>query len=168
MSSFLRHGGVILSFNQFLLSEAIRPFRISFGSNSAMDNGKIVDESPVSYTFFKHNNIYYCVFLGYRNNTDAEVGFGASKTFSLDVNNYTDSQIGGTNALKIFSQVFFVLLKIVEGNPRLKRILFSSANPKLGRVYDTVVTNKIFIDELESIDYVYDNKHLDYHIFKKL
>lgn len=154
--------GEILSFSSFCLSESISPNKTDFGTNDSMDDGKFkVIKDFFIYAFFEHNGNYYTVYM---NSNDGEVGFGVSKTYSLNPTDYSDDRVQTRNALRVLGKVLYVLFELVT-QFSIDVIRFNAANPALGKVYDRMVSNKFVLSYIEKFGYEYDSKYGDSHFF---
>lgn len=168
MSMFLINGKELISFNEYLLGESIQPRETDWGANPDMDNREVpsVVSGKAWYTFFQAEGAYWAVIV----NHTGEVGFGRSDEFSLDIMDYEDDRSITRSAIKVFNQVFYVLLQMLETDSRLAKlrfIKFSGTNPALGKVYDRMVQNKFFLDQLEQAGFEYMGKHQEDHLFQR-
>ncbi|MCG7944830.1 MAG: hypothetical protein N0C84_00630 [Candidatus Thiodiazotropha taylori] len=155
----------MLNFKGYLaLTESLRMTKTKFGTNSSMSNGKIeTNFGTHHHTFFDAGNTY--VFVGLV--AGGEVGFGTSSEFSLDVTDYDmDPKNFRKSSIVLFSKVFYVIVEMLK-QTKTKEVRFSGDNANLERMYDKVVKNKYFLDELDKIGYKYRGKLGDDHYFQK-
>lgn len=162
MSLFLKNdNNEILSFSDFVLSEAIIPKSVDYGLNYDMDDKSFSQiYRGYRFTFFEAKNNFYVVTINIK---DGEVGFGASKNKSIDFDDYSDDMIKTQSALRIFNHVLYIVFEYVNKH-KLQFIRFEGANPKLGKVYDRMVQNKPLLSYLETNGIIYkgliDKKHV--------
>lgn len=159
--------GVVQSFNDFLLSEAIKPREVLYGLNSPEFNNKMIyNKNGLFVTCFGHpkdkeETVLVAVLNG-------ECSFGTFKTFGeLGNHNVLDyieilsdkKKNNGSPGLKIFNNVFYVLLEIINKH-NLNDFWFNAANRDLSVVYSMVVKNKYFLQEMSDFSYSFDSgKH---------
>jgi penicillin V acylase-like amidase (Ntn superfamily) len=162
---FIEHNGNIMSFGSYMsLQEAIKPVKTQYGTNIDCSDKKLKSmTNGVKYTFIKTQKLYVCVLI----DGSGEVGFGTNENFSENPADYTDSKKNvSSNALKVFGNVFYVLLEMIKkGN--YSEIKFNSADAALGRVYDMMVKNKFFLKELEKTGYFLKGSLGGYYFFEK-
>lgn len=168
MSSFItektENNFRFISFEDYILLESIKPKQGVFGLNSDMNNMDFFNSNNTSYTFMNFGDRQYCIIIDQKN----RVGFGVSDDMSLDPSDYTDNRrFGTTEVIKVFNQVIWAILYMAKETKRII-IKFSSADPKLGVVYDRMVKNKYLIDSLIENGYEYKGKNEHDHIFSKI
>lgn len=151
----------ILTFEEWLLSESVKPKETLYGNNVGFDNNKISKIGPFYETFFLDTFLYH---VAIENNI---VGFGVSVDIptteeELDNLTFSDQRIVTKSALNVFNKVFFVILKLLE-EAKLKEVNFVAANSDLKKIYDALLANRYFNEELNKIGYsnlIYeDNKY---------
>lgn len=166
MSMFVEHQGRFLSMNTYVLTEALKPSKIDYGTNPFMDDGKIdVYKGGQLFTFFKKDGKYYAVSV---NKMTFEVGFAVSDRPHLNPGEYLDDRTTTRSALKVFNHAMFVVMEVIQ-RAKMDQIKFSAANPSLGKVYDKAVKNKFLLGALKEKGFVYkglDSK--DNHVFEKM
>lgn len=159
MSSFIWENGNFVSFRDYLLSESIKPKEIKFGTNfNRYDNGKIENINGTILISFKFNEKLYTVIMDSNNS----VGFHWSELpvkeldyFDIIIQDSSKNVIlNGASALKTFSYIFYIIIYVLKKYNK-KEVLFNAAHPALGRVYDNMVKNKFFLNELEKAGYEY-------------
>ena len=126
------------------LSESIKPRKISYGTNSSMNDGKVSNEYGNRHTFINRGK--YSLFVGITD--DGIIAFGSSTPPSINLYDYTDKRSGQNESFKAFGFVFYVILEIIKLSKH-KELRFDSADPGLGRVYDLMVRNKTLLEELK-------------------
>lgn len=153
----------ILSFSEYCLSESIKPREISFGINEDMNDLDIAQDHNAAYTFFKFDDLFYCVTFLKKSMT---VGFGVSEKHSLTPSDYVSDRTQTRRALMVFNHVLFVLfLMIGVFSPIF--VKFESANPALGKVYDRMVDNQFVLNYIENNGYRYEGEYKGVHIFRR-
>lgn len=171
MSSFIVIEDKILSFQEYCLTESIAPKKTAYGTNDDADNKVIENVYEALITFFKSNGIVYAVLIKSYND-GVVVGFGASdvkNSFIKNLKAFTDKRTNGLSgglAAQTFSKVFYVLVEIIKKKKLDYPLYFSGADPRLGILYDAVVKNKFFIEELKKLGYTYVGKEHDHHKFE--
>lgn len=157
----------MMSLNDFLLSESIRPKEIKFGTNPETDNLKFKTIDTFTGTFFTALQAWFAVVI---NSKNGDVMFGISEQFSDKFSAYTDEKIRSLNSSqvpRIFSFVFFIVIQLLKKEEnQLKEIRFSGT-PVTGNLYKRLVRNKAFLEELENIGFSYRGFVDDYYIFIK-
>lgn len=164
MSYIIKHNNSYTTLNGFLLNESIVPVETTFGTNETRDNQHVLEFDDFTVTFFENNNLYYVV--GIDNHT-GEVGFGVSDTDTLDTDSYNDSKFITTNPVRVFSKVFYVILKLIRYT-NTSKVKFDSANIALGKVYDKLVKNKYFLKTLEDEGFEYSGMIYGKYEFEKV
>ncbi len=165
MSVFIRENDKFYDLFDYVLSESIKPKKISYGTNDKADNLNM-GYDKVYYTFFKQFSHNLVVFIG--NNGIMSFGVIPSDTNLID--NMFNANVNRLNqglAAKSFSYVFYIVLKMVNVY-NINIIKFSGADNGLDKFYDKLVTNKFFIDHLSKEGWLYKGKEdKEKHIFIK-
>lgn len=167
MSIFVKQDGKITTYSSFFLEESFSPVQHDYGTNLEMDNHEINYAHGDLWTFFSAGDkMFYVVFL--RENT-GHIGFGASDVRTVDTTAYTDDNRGGKDhALRIFNNVIFIILKLLEqySGDTLK---FEAADARLGHVYRSMMKNASFLNILEMNGWKYKGLVDDeYYTFERL
>lgn len=171
MSSFIYENGTFISFSEYLLSESIKPKEIDFGTNyDSYNNKAIVQMNKLMLTSFKFNNKLYTVIID-KNNS---VGFHWSEIPENEISYYDiigidssgDLVQRGTSAIKTFSYVFYIIIQMIK-KFKIDEIKFDAAHKALGNVYDNIVKNKYFLEELEHQNLVFIKKENNEYLFKR-
>jgi hypothetical protein len=171
MSSFITTENEILSFQEYCLLESVAPKETPYGTNDDADDRVIAHDRASSFiTFFKSNDLTYAVLVN-KYSDGFEVGFGASDvkdSFIKNLRAFTDKRtnvLSGGLAAQTFSKVFYVLVEMVEKGRWACPLYFSEADPRLGTLYDNLVKNKFFLEELGKLGYTYEGKENKHHKF---
>lgn len=169
MSSFIFENGNIISFRDYLLSESIKSKIISYGTNyKEYDNKKIENINSIKLTSFIFEDKVYTIIIDNSNS----VGFHFSELPDKEIDYFEIIKVdtsgkavrNSSSAIKVFSYVFYVILEIAD-KFNLKELKFSAEHLSLGKVYDNLVKNKFFIDELKSKNFNFIGKKDDEYIF---
>lgn len=167
MSGLVIVGERIVPFSTFLLSESILPKETKFGTDKEASN-KNVDtlDGEMFWTIVKHNDFF---FLVYHSKDSHYCGFGFSNSWNGDLMREIEkfeqgSKNVGTNALRVFGNIFYVLIRIIKKS-KSNIVKFDAADIKLGKVYDKMVKNKPFLNALEKEGWVFKEKTGDDYIF---
>ena len=164
MSMLIENDGVMMSFREFCLSEAIVPKQTSYGINANLNDQQTFEHSGYVLSIFEDNGMYYVAGL---HRMTGEVVFGASSKKSFDLRDYTDNRTQTRNALSVFSKVLHVVSQIGQ-SINVSYMRFDSANPALGSVYDRMVKNTYFLQAINKLGYEYQGKFEGEHIFKRI
>jgi hypothetical protein len=163
MSSVISINGKIVTFSEYLLSESIRPKNISYGLNKDTNDSKIYNKGGITGTLFLHPKSEYGILVAIVNK---EAVFGIyDKDLHSNFNDIIEvlsdrNERGTAPGLKICSHVFYVILELLKITKDTE-LFFDASNRDLGRVYDYLVKNKYFIEELDKIGFTYkeDSKY---------
>lgn len=151
----------IMSYSEYILSEAIKPKPINYGTDFNNSKWKNVGLG-FKLTHFKTNEYIYTYIF-----RDGFVGFFAS---DLDKEEEILSENSITNIFKntklftrkdtskfisVFNYFFYVTLEAIK-KFNLDKIMFDGADKALGDLYSSMSRNKFFLKELEKIGFVYD------------
>ena len=145
-----------MTFEQWLLSEAVEPVKVEYGSNPPEFNDRVIARLPnnVNSTCFVYNDSLYAIQL----NDLGEVAFGVNfyvPNSEEELRNITFSdkivKSVYSNGLKVFNQVFYVLLEMLSKDNR--DVYFQSANEDLEHFYNKLLGNKFFNRRLNTIGY---------------
>ena len=139
MSSIFLDKNILLSFDQWCLSESIVDTPTKFGTNAEMDNGETKTELGVHHTFFKHKGLHHCVYLS----NYGEVGMGTSQDPSTDISSYSDKRQPHGGPIGAFGKSMHVIHHLVDKHG-INKIHFTGADPRLGTMYDRLMDNKHF------------------------
>lgn len=147
-----------LNFEEFCLSESIRPMSIDFGTDLKNKEWNVSQNEEVCWTFFKFQKYFYCVMID-----GFQVGFATSEFFDERIlkklNKVTElfdfEERKTSSAASVFSFVFFVALQGIE-EYNIPRFWFSAQNPSLGTVYSKMIgKNKYFMNAIENAGFEY-------------
>jgi hypothetical protein len=147
-----------MTYSEFLLSESVSPVKTNYGTD--LSNEEIIFENDQHFTFFKMKDLYYLVGV---NSKTGEIYFGTSDTFDTEsednIDNFDDTK-RGTNklSLRVFNNVFYVLLEILKDISDIKKLYFNGANKDLENTYSLIVKNKFFLEKLKELGYNYKGK----------
>jgi hypothetical protein len=156
MSLLVGTFGKPLTFEQWLLTEAIEPVLVEYGSNAPLFNNKEISLLPsdIKSTCFLVRNLLYMVQL----DSHGEIAFGVSEIIpetneELYTLNFSDKIVKSiqSNGLNIFNKVFYVLLELLKNTK--DSIFFQSANVDLEHFYTKLLGNKFFNKRLNDIGY---------------
>lgn len=154
-----------LTFNEWLLSESILPTKVEYGNNPPLFNNKKILNyiGDVSGSCFISDNLLYSIQF----NADGEIAFGVSNKLPKDIKElahvkFSDDRIITKSALSVFNKVFYVLVELLQKQKR--NVFFRSANGKLEGIYNAMLKNKYFNDELNKLGY--SNLYLDNGLYK--
>lgn len=167
MSMFVPLNDSFVSFSEFLLSESIIPVKTVFGTDKGATNGSIgVVGGDLFWTVIKHKNHFFLVYYSKRS---GYCGFGVTDSWEGDLEGEMEKIVSGAqnlgaNALRVFGNVFFVLIKLVE-KAKAAVVKFDAADSKLGKVYDRMVENKPFLKALEKEGWEFKGKRSEDYIF---
>jgi len=166
MGLLVTENNKIVSFKNYILSEAIKPKETTFGTNEESDNNKFLKSDNIVYTFFSDKEKSYLVALDV---ISGDLGFSSKdgNKISLNPQDYSVSRKDTLNALVVFNKVFYIVLKIAE-KYKPQSIVFDAANPALGSVYDIMVKNKSFNQELNNVGFEFSEKIGTTYVFKKV
>lgn len=157
-----------LSFEEFCLSESLRPMSIDYGTDLKNELWHI--NGSIYWTFIKYNEYYYCIVID-----DGQIGFAAGEFFdgSLydDFNNvvrYFDFEERKTSsAVKVFAYIFYVILQGTQ-KYNLNKFWFSAQHPALGNVYQRMVDkNPYFMDSVKKAGFEYMGQNNGKYEFKR-
>jgi len=152
MSSLVTKNGKVMTFGQYMLLEVFQPKQVDFGSNVPEFNNKSITKNIDGHfwTFINvKDEVYVLLSLAKTSKKGVyEVGFGTSTKPSVDLPDYTEDRLNLNKALRIFNNIFYVLLKMLE-NKSIEEVYFEPADPKLGIFYTKMVDNKSFVDTLK-------------------
>lgn len=162
----------ILSFNEFCISESLRPMYIVYGTDLKNKEWNYSSENETYWTFIKNDKYFYCIILS----KEGDVGFATSEFFDqkflskwtnvLDFYSFDERKT--SSALKVFSYVIFVILEGANGF-KLDTIYFSGQHDALGKVYERMVKhNKYFLDSFKEAGYVYDKEENGKYYFRRI
>lgn len=166
----------IMSYSEYILSEAIKPKPINYGTDFNNSKWKNVGLG-FKLTHFKTNEYIYTYIF-----RDGFVGFFAS---DLDKEEEILSENSITNIFKntklfrrkdtskfisVFNYFFYVTLEAIKKFDSDK-IMFDGADKALGNLYSSMSRNKFFLKELEKIGFVYDGltreNNIEFYTFTK-
>lgn len=171
MSTVIYYDDKFVGLFDFLLSESIKPKIIEFGINKYFNDSNFFEVNNIIGTSFKYSNRLYNITL---NKSDSSLSFYFTYIKDIDFNNfdYFDSILqevqyelaDPSHAAKVFSLVFYVTLQLVT-KYKIKTIKFDAQHNRLDKFYNTLMKNKLFMDEFIKLGYSY-SKTDDFHIFK--
>ena len=143
-----------LTFNDWLLTEAIKPLKVEYGSNPPLFNdSKIIKYlGDINGTCFISDGLLYTV----QYSKYGEIAFGVNSKIPKDIAEFSrikfsDNKIASKSALYVFNKVFYVLIEVLKEQKR--DVFFSPANSTLDNIYSTMIRNRFFNDELNKIGY---------------
>ena len=155
MSLLLGTFGKPLTFEQWLLTEAVEPIRVDYGSNAPEFNDKVIQlmHKGIKSTCFIVIDSLYIVQLDIKGEIAFGVGFIPKTNEELYSIPFSDKIVKSvnTNGLNIFNKVFYVLLEMLKGNS--SDVYFQSANEDLEHFYNKLLGNKFFNRRLNTIGY---------------
>ena len=143
-----------MTFREYLM-EKFQARPTNYGTDEDCSDGSIVFAPKFLYTMFKSDGIFYCVSIERRT---GDVGFGSSKTWSPNANDYTVTRKDTPNALKVFNKVIFVVGELTD-HGSFPFLRFSGADPALGKVYERMAKNTSFLREVEKMGYAFVGEH---------
>lgn len=161
-----------LTFNEWLLTESIKPKYTLFGTNTdKYDNNNILkiqyDGKTTYETYFIADNKLYTIQYNGVNTNLVSIGFGVSKDIpktqeELDNVKLSHNKVVSISALDIFNKVFYIVTKTIFNLK--KDIYFEAASDDLKNIYNKLIDNKYFNDELNKLGYSnlikYKNKYI--------
>ena len=146
----------IMTFSEYILSEAIKPKQINYGIDFNNSDWKNVGMG-FKLTYFKTSEYIYTYIF-----REGFVGFFAS---DLDREEEILSENSITNIFKnrklftrkdtskfisVFNYFFYITLEAIEKFDTNK-IMFDGADKALGNLYSSMSRNKFFLKELEKV-----------------
>lgn len=159
---FVVEDNKLLTFSEFLVSESIKPKIVDYGTDLNNKEWKRLNYN--SYiTAFKSSGLIYIVF--YRN---GYIGLFSGKVEPFDNLEYIDSfedlinvynmdRTNTSEGIIIFNKAFYVFVQIIKlYNP--KQILFDGNDKDLGGMYEKIVQNKFFLNQIKELGYCYVGK----------
>jgi hypothetical protein len=160
---FIRsQSGDLVSFTDYILSESILPKKTSYGTDTETKNSAIGIHKNLLWTVTKHDDNYYMVLV---NKNTGECGFGVYDKWDGDFDlPFSHERKMSSNALTSFGYVWYILLEIADKHS-LSQIKFDAADPKLGRVYDRMIQNKLFLSYLSNSGWTYKDKTNNFYYF---
>lgn len=158
-------------FQEFLLSEAVRPTPTKYGTNQPnFDNMEIVVDSHAVYTASIMDGNTYAIYM---NRTTGETGFSFVKEIDKDktlFNNIikfaSEEPTGFGAANNIFNQVFFIMLQVIKKSGN-KTVKFSGHNNRLDKFYSFLIRNKTFLKHIKDAGYTLISSEGNNYIFSR-
>lgn len=152
----------ILTYNQYVLSEAIKPKVTDYGTDGM--NGYFSLSDNNLYTFFIHKDKSYLFVI---DKVNGEVGFSSKEgNISLNPSDYSLDSKNIHNAISVFNKVLY-LITIAVKKHNLVTIMFEPANEYLGNFHKKLVNNDNFLKVLSDLGFVYHNDIKDKFIFTR-
>lgn len=150
-----------ITFEQYLLTEAIEPIHTEYGSNPPEFNNKHTVKligGNIWGTCFIFDNKLYMIQI---DKNSGEIAFGVVNTIPRDTDEFnsmtfSDDKVLTRSALKVFNKIFYVLLEVLKHEDI--NLFFSAANKDLDNFYSKLVKNKFFNERLNTVGY--DNMYL--------
>lgn len=158
----------ILSFEEFSISESLRPLRIDYGTDLKNEEWNSVED--IKWTFIKYDRYFYCIIIDH-----GQIGFATSQFFDQkkmgvweNIPKYFDFDERKTSsAAKVFSHVFYVIIAGIK-KYNIPLFFFSAQHPALGNVYKRMVEkNKYFLDAVDKAGFQSEGEIEGKFIFKK-
>lgn len=170
MSSFIFENNKIISFSDYCLSESIKPKEINYGTNNLFNNSEFIKIGSLILTSFEFNDKVYTVI-----NSENDIGFHALNKSEINYLNFNyieeiqkkSIELTASNAIKIFSFVFFIIKDMIK-KYNLTIITFDGENVKLSKMYDNLIKNKFFIEEMKNLKFEYCEDSKNKHTFKHI
>jgi hypothetical protein len=122
------------------------------------------------YTFFIHDDNFYCMFF---NVETFEIGYGHSRTDSLDPEDYLDEDElsnASTSTVELLSKILYLGSEMNQTDlfaPFMEVIIFSSPHSRLEQFYQKVVENPSFRKALNHYGYEYHGFLNGYHLLRR-
>lgn len=155
--------GVVRKFGEYCLSEAIAPRKVDYGTNGERNNREYAYRNDMgAYTFMESGGTYFVVGV----DDDDEVSFGSSEFPSFTIEGYSTKPRDTLNAMRAFGEIVYVALELARKRNN-KKLVFSAANPALGKVYERAVRNKFVLGHMEREGFYYHGLVQGYFIFKR-
>lgn len=143
-----------MTFEEYTLSESIKPKQTNYGTNPPEFNNKQISKfsNDIISTCFASDNRLYFVQLSV---DTGEIGFAKlskiPKTFEeLSTVVFDVEPTKNSFALGIFGEAFYVFLELIKVSD-IDSVYFDSANPELGKVYGLTSKNKFFNKTLNQL-----------------
>jgi len=158
-----------MTFNEFCLSEAIKPKKINFGLNDDA-NDQRTKLQGLFITFFKLNGLTYSVnMIQDGSSNEYEIGFATSKlqiNLIDNLHSFSMRRMGGGGAAEVFSCVFYIFLLMIKKH-QIEIIKFNPADNVLGKFYSILIKNVFFLKSLQDAGFKFQGIEHGYFYFKK-
>jgi len=161
MKNLFEYFGKILTFEEYILSEAVKPKETSYGTNydygtPLLNDMNISDDMfgdlVVSTGFISKGMIYIVSIL-----KTGEIAFISEEVNNSKGSYSNDSIFSSDNtknkslhALEVFSKVLYVIIKLLKEYPKDKVFFKAGTNAKLDRIYHSIVKNKVFTESISA------------------
>lgn len=159
----------MLTFDEYcIISEALNPKQTKFGNNAFdFDNNKYTRRLNTNTTWFLDGNVLYWVWF----DSNSEIYFmkytSSNLSGYLDTDWYVMDKTTPTNAIRIFSSIFYISLKMADDLNR-DSIYFKGFSTALDKFYKFLGTNKQFLKSINELGWVYNGENLELkHEFKR-
>lgn len=169
----------VMSFKEFVLSEGISLKEVQFGSNFPEFNDKKTykPNNEITSYWFIHITSLYWVWV---EDKTGDVAFmkcsfpfleetkSVIKQIYLTPTEYVmGNQKGSYNAINIFGEILYVVLKLAE-KTNTNEIKFNSYDSSLDRFYALLVKNKPLLNSLKSLGWSFEGIMNGNYIFQKV
>lgn len=169
MSMMFEYNNTQLTFEDYCtVSEALNPKETKYGTNYPyFDNREFSKRITTQTTWFLDGNILYWVWM----DSLSEISFMkyTNKDLSayLDTNWYVMDKSTPTNAIRIFSNIFYLALELANTFNR-QSIFFKGFSTQLDKLYKLLSINKIFLNTLQNLGWMYvgENEELKHEFIK--
>lgn len=171
-------GPKLMSFKDFCLSESVLPKEVQYGANFPDFNDKktYVPSKGMTSCWFVHGTALYWIWI---EDKTGDVSFMKCSTPFLKDNEHIIKQIyldykeyvmgnqkGSYNAINIFSEIFYVVIKLAEMNNN-NTIGFMGYDTALDNFYKLLVKNKALLNKLRTLGWTYRGVIRGDHIFER-
>jgi hypothetical protein len=169
MSAMIEYNNKLLTFDEYcILSEALNPKPTKYGNNNPhFDNQQYTTKGNTQTTWFLDGSILYWVWF----DELSEVSFMKYTNKDLQAFSDTDWYVMGkstpTNAIRIFSSIFYIALTMSEQFHR-NYIYFKGFSTQLDKFYKYLGQNKQFLASIASFGWYYngENEELKHEFVK--
>lgn len=154
--------GKVRKFGEYCLSEAIAPRKVAYGTNGGRNNEQYEYRNDIgAFTFIESGGTYFIVGV----DDDGEVSFGSSEFPAFSIEAYSTKPKDTANAMRAFGEIVYVAIELAR-KKNIKKLVFSAANPALGKVYERAVSNKFVLGHMEREGFYYHGLIQGHFVFK--
>lgn len=156
-----------ISLIDYLMGESVKPTQTPYGTDIHTSNNQLItidDPTDMTCTLIHNGGIYYLICFMHDTN---EVKFFAHKGYSSNLDDYTTDRTFSANAIKVISGVFYVVVNIAT-KLGWNKFLFQGYDPRLHQVYNKIVTNSYFLEEIKKFGFTYNRFTNNYFVFTRI
>lgn len=161
----MNNNGEPILYSDYVLSEAILPKQIEYGTD--FRNKEWKQFGTFFVTFFNSNNNQYVYIF-----QNGFIGFGVLdkqpnqiKNIADILNNNTFKRTRTPDVIKVFNNFFFITLEVIK-KFQPEKLHFDGSDKALGNLYEIMLNNKKLLDEIKNHGFVYiDKKELNHRYF---